>query len=154
MLEGFLNNTMSVISLETLIKAPPEVCYKLSLNVDLHQLSTSKTSERIVGGIAEGIMKLGDSVTWKAKHFGIWQTLTTKITFEDPYHSFVDEMTEGTFKSMKHEHYFIQNDTGTLMRDVFSFESPLGLLGKLFNSIILEDYMTRFPATRGSRRRL
>jgi hypothetical protein len=36
---------MSVIFLETHIKAKTEVCYKLSLNVDLHQVSTNKTGE-------------------------------------------------------------------------------------------------------------
>ena len=62
---------MSTINLETHIKASAEVCYKLSLNVDLHQESTSKTDEHIVDGVKSGIMKLGDTVTWKAKHFGV-----------------------------------------------------------------------------------
>jgi ligand-binding SRPBCC domain-containing protein len=93
-------------------------------------------------------MKLGDSVTWKAKHFGIWQTLTTKITFAKPYSCFVDEMTRGAFKSMRHEHHFDKTIDGTLMRDVFCFESPLGPVGKLFNQLILENYMKVFLADR------
>jgi ligand-binding SRPBCC domain-containing protein len=135
---------MSVIFLETQINATPEICYQLSLNVDLHQVSTSKTGEHIVGGVREGILKLGDTVTWKAKHFGIWQTLTTKITEEKQYDYFVDEMLNGAFKSMKHEHQFIENEAGTLMKDIFTFTSPLGFLGKVFNFLILENYMKRF----------
>ncbi|MBD2701856.1 SRPBCC family protein [Spirosoma sp. BT702] len=135
---------MSVLLLETAIKAKPEVCYKLSLSVDLHQLSTQKTGEHIVGGVRQGIMRVGDTVTWKAKHFGVWQTLTTQITDEKPFDHFVDEMLQGAFKSMKHEHYFVETNYGTLMRDVFRFESPLGLLGRFFNLIILENYMKRF----------
>ena len=42
---------MSVIKLDTQINAIPEICYKLSLNVDLHKLSASKTHEYIVDGI-------------------------------------------------------------------------------------------------------
>lgn len=135
---------MPTIQLETFIKAPPEICYKLSLNVDLHKMSSSKTREHVIGGVASGIMKLGEFVTWRAKHFGIWLTLTTKITFAEPYVQFVDEMIQGTFKSMKHEHFFENTDNGTLMRDVFKFESPYSLAGRFFNYLILENYMREF----------
>lgn len=135
---------MSVITLETSIKAKPAVCYNLSLSVDLHQLSTSKTKEHIVGGVQRGIMKVGDTVTWKAKHFGIWQTLTTKITSENRFNYFADEMLQGAFKSMKHEHYFYETEQGTLMKDIFIFKSPLGFLGTFFNFLILENYMKGF----------
>lgn len=140
--------TMPTLLLNTPINATPEICYKLSLNVDLHKISTSKTGEHILDGVTHGIMGLGDSVTWKARHFGIWQTLTTKITLAKPYSLFVDEMTQGAFKSMKHEHYFESTDNGTLMKDIFSFESPYGLAGKLFNLLILEKYMRSFLAER------
>jgi ligand-binding SRPBCC domain-containing protein len=135
---------MSSIIIETQISAKPAICYQLALSVDLHQVSTSKTSEHIVGGVREGILKLGDTVTWKAKHFGIWQTLTTKITEAEQYDYFVDAMLQGAFKSMKHEHQFIENEAGTLMKDIFTFTSPLGFLGKFFNFLILENYMKRF----------
>ena len=135
---------MPTILLETPIRALPEICYKLSLNVDLHKVIASKTGEHVIGGVANGIMKLGDSVTWRAKHFGIWLTLTTKITSAESYVNFVDEMTQGTFKSMKHEHFFEQIGNGTLMKDVFKFESPCGLAGKFFNYLILENYIREF----------
>jgi ligand-binding SRPBCC domain-containing protein len=135
---------MSIIILETPIKSPAEICYKLSLSVDLHQLSTSKTGEHIIDGVREGIMQLNDSVTWRAKHFGIWQNLTTKITETKPFEYFVDEMQKGAFKSMKHEHYFIENEDITTMKDVFDITSPLGILGKIFNKLILENYLKRF----------
>ena len=135
---------MSIIVLETLIKAKPAVCYYLSLNVDLHQRSTSKTGEHVVGGVRKGIMKVGETVTWKAKHFGIWQTLTTKIISENRFDYFADEMMQGAFKSMKHEHYFRETELGTLMKDIFTFESPLGFLGTFFNFLVLKNYMTGF----------
>lgn len=34
------------------------------------------------------------------------------------------------------------------MRDVFVFESPLGIIGKLFNWLILKKYMTQFLVER------
>jgi ligand-binding SRPBCC domain-containing protein len=139
------------IELETRINATPEVCYKLSLNVDLHMLSVNRTKEHIVNGVTSGIMKKGDFVTWRAKHFGIWQTLTTKITQETKYEFFVDEMINGAFKSMRHEHYFIQNSDGTTMRDIFRFESPYGFFGKIFNFLILDNYMRKFLIERNEK---
>ena len=135
---------MSKITLETKINAPIQICYDLSLSVDLHQLSTAKTGEHIVSGIKEGVMKLGECVTWRAKHFGIWQELTSKITEAQPPNYFVDEMQKGIFKSLRHEHHFIEENQITIMKDVFMFESPLGVLGKIVNRIILERYLTSF----------
>jgi ligand-binding SRPBCC domain-containing protein len=89
------------------------------------------------------LIELGETVTWRAKHFGIWQTLTSKITEFDRPNFFADEMLQGAFKSFRHEHHFSSADGCTLMKDVFVFESPLGILGKLFNWLILTGYMTR-----------
>jgi len=55
---------MSKITLETKINAPIQICYDLSLSVDLHQLSTAKTGEHIVSGVKDGVMKLGGCVIW------------------------------------------------------------------------------------------
>ncbi|HEY1054547.1 MAG TPA: SRPBCC family protein [Emticicia sp.] len=135
---------MPKIILETLIQASAEICYDLSLSVDLHQLSTAKTREHIVDGVREGLMKLGESVTWRAKHFGIWQELTSKITEARRPEYFVDEMQKGAFKTLRHEHHFIPTGKGTLMKDIFMFESPLGILGKIADKLILEMYLKGF----------
>jgi ligand-binding SRPBCC domain-containing protein len=56
---------------------------------------------------------MGDEVTWEARHLGIKQRLTVRITgFERPAR-FQDTMISGTFKSMKHDHEFIAQPTGT-----------------------------------------
>ena len=135
---------MPTIYLETLIKATPKDCFQLCLNVDLHQISTKQTSETIVGGIRQGRLTLGDTVTWKAKHFGIWQYLTVQITQEEPFSYFCDEMLKGTFKSMKHEHLFEVKGDETLMKDIFHFESPFGILGEFVNWLFLTNYMEKF----------
>lgn len=72
----------------------------------------------------------------------IWQNLTTKITAFNAPHFFADEMVSGAFKSFRHEHYFTADGNGTLMRDVFVFESPCGILGRAFNKLVLTRYMT------------
>jgi ligand-binding SRPBCC domain-containing protein len=139
---------MPAIILETPIKASAEICYDLSLSVDLHQLSTARTKEYITDGVKEGIMKLGETVTWRAKHFGIWLELTSKITEAHRPEYFVDEMQKGAFKSFRHEHHFKQTIAGTLMKDIFMFESPLGVLGKIVNNLVLENYLKDFLTER------
>ncbi|MEQ8908895.1 MAG: hypothetical protein RIC95_06870 [Vicingaceae bacterium] len=58
--------------------------------------------------------------------------------------SFRDEMVFGAFKSMKHEHVFIDKDGYTEMIDLFHFEAPLGPLGRLASVLFLKRYMRNF----------
>ncbi|ABG59754.1 SRPBCC family protein [Cytophaga hutchinsonii] len=132
---------MTRIKLETTIHASLEICFDVSRDIDVHVESTKHTGETAIAGTTSGLIGLGESVTWRAKHLGIWQTLSTKITsFTYPTY-FVDEMTDGAFASMKHEHIFEREQTYTRMTDIFVFESPLGFLGKLFNTLYLTRYM-------------
>jgi ligand-binding SRPBCC domain-containing protein len=132
---------MPVIRLETYINASPERCFDLSLNVDVHRKSSAHTGERAVSGVTSGQMVLGDTVTWEAVHFGIKQRLTSKITeYYRPY-CFTDEMIQGVFKKIRHEHVFVARAAGTLMIDIFVFHPPLGPLGWLADQLVLTRYM-------------
>jgi ligand-binding SRPBCC domain-containing protein len=132
---------MATILLRTLIQAPVERCFLLSLSVDMHTFSIAHTGEKAVRGVTSGILQLGESVTWRARHLGLWQELTSRITAYTYPGYFCDEMVSGAFKSMRHEHHFQDQQGYTLMKDIFIFESPLGVLGKLADSIFLKRYM-------------
>jgi ligand-binding SRPBCC domain-containing protein len=141
---------MTRIELSTRIDAPIERCFDLARSIDLHMVSTEHTGERAIGGRTRGLIDLGESVTWRAKHFGTWQTLTSKIVeFDDP-HSFTDVMVKGAFKSFRHEHRFYALGDHTEMKDVFTFESPFGIVGKLVDALFLRRYLTRFLERRNS----
>jgi ligand-binding SRPBCC domain-containing protein len=135
---------MPVIHLETLIRAPIELCFDSALNVDVHVASTSGLHGRAVAGITHGMMKLDDEVTWEAVHLGILQRLTSRITALERPRMFVDEMQRGAFKSWRHQHFFEAQAEGTLMTDHVTYASPLGLLGHLVDTLYLENYMKRF----------
>lgn len=132
-----------MIRLETHIHAPIEICFDVSRDIDVHVESTKHTGERAIAGTTSGLIGLGESVTWRAKHLGIWQTLSSKITAFNAPTYFTDEMIQGAFKSFKHEHIFETKEQYTLMIDVFQFESPFGLLGKLVNQLFLTAYMRK-----------
>lgn len=133
---------MPRIELRTEIKADKEIVFDLSRSIDLHKISTEHTNETAIAGKISGLIGLNESVTWRAKHFGIYQKLTSKITeFERPNY-FADEMVSGAFSEFKHEHHFEKLNGGTLMTDYFDYKSPLGILGKLADKIFLEKYIT------------
>ena len=134
---------MPKIELTTGINAPIEKVFDLARSINLHMESTKHTGEQAIAGKTSGLIGLGETVTWRAKHFGIRQTLTSKITGFDRPNYFVDEMVQGAFKSIRHEHRFSYSDGRTLMKDTFIFESPLGILGRFFNWLVLTRYMTR-----------
>ncbi len=139
---------MPVIHLKTSIKAPVERCFNLATSIDLHMVSTEGTGEKAIAGRTSGQILLHETVTWRAKHLGVWQTLTSRITAYQYPSFFTDEMVQGAFKSICHHHRFTQTAEGTLMEDEFHFESPLGILGKLFNYIFLTTYLKKLLENR------
>ena len=124
---------MPLIEIKTIINADIQTCFDLSRNIDFHTESLKHSNEKAIAGKSSGLIGLDEWVTWEAKHFGINQQLTSKITaFESPNY-FVDEMVSGVFKSFKHEHIFQYKNQHTLMIDKFEFQSPFGILGSLAN---------------------
>lgn len=136
------------IELITVINARAAACFDVSRDVGLHQVSMGHTNERAVAGKMEGLLELGEEVTWQARHWRFWWNLTAQITeFEFPAY-FCDEMVKGPFKSMRHEHHFIETKGITHMRDLFLFESPFKPLGWCVDQWILKPYMTRLLKSR------
>ncbi len=135
---------MSKIHLKTIIKADIETVFDLARDIDLHQKSASQTNETAVAGKTSGLIEEGESVTWRAKHLGFYETHTSKIIEMQKLHQFTDIMLEGAFKSFKHQHVFKTNDNKTIMIDILEFESPFGVIGKIFNFIFLKNYLKNF----------
>lgn len=141
---------MPLIELTTKIQADIEICFDLARSIDFHKISTAKTEEKAIAGRTKGLIELHEWVTWEARHFGIKQQLTSKITaFNRPFH-FRDEQVKGAFKVMVHDHFFEENNGVVVMRDVFYFESPFGWIGKAFNQLVLTNYMRRFLEERNA----
>ena len=139
---------MPIIKHDIFINAPIKVCFDFARNVDIHTETTKKTKERAIDGITVGLMEKGDTVTWEATHLGVKQKLTAQIIeMEKPY-KFTDVMVKGAFHSFTHTHEFIESDTGTIMKDTFSYKSPLGILGIFADHLFLEKYMRHFIVNR------
>jgi len=132
---------MPNIHLTTFISAPIERVFDLARSIDLHKKSMAHTGELAVGGIRMGLIGMGETVTWKAKHLMKTRVMKMRISEMTRPVSFVDEMVEGDFKSFRHQHHFKQIDNGIFMIDIVDFETPYGKIGSLVNSIYLSKYL-------------
>ena len=99
------------------------------------------SDEKAIAGTTSGLIQLGETVTWQARHLLKTRILQVQITAMKPYEFFTDEMKQGDFKSMVHHHYFKAINNGTIMIDEFNFESPYRFIGQLANYFFLTAYM-------------
>jgi ligand-binding SRPBCC domain-containing protein len=139
---------MARIELVTEIQAAPGRCFDLSRDLDLHQRSLGHTKEKAISGRTTGLIGMGEEVTWRATHFGFSHTHTARITGYDRPNHFRDEMIKGRFKVFVHDHHFEATETGTRMRDILRFRSPLGPIGAAIDVLVLRRYLRELLETR------
>ena len=140
-----------MITLEetTLIQAPINRCFDLARSIEVHLIGTSDTGEEAIAGTTTGLIGMGESVTWRAKHFGVRQTLTSKITGFEPPSYFQDTMQQGAFRSLQHERLFKSlSAESTEMTDILKLAAPIPILGLLAEALVLRRYMQHFLRTR------
>jgi hypothetical protein len=128
----------------TVIDAPIDRCFDLSRSVEVHLVANIHSGEQALatGGITSGLVELSQQVTWRAKHFGVWQDLTSKFTAMQSPAYFQATMVKGIFRSMQADHYFRTLPSGaTEMKDLFRVAAPLPILGPLAEIIFLRRYM-------------
>lgn len=139
---------MTRFQLVTSIDAPIERVYDLARDIDLHARSMAHMNERAVAGRTSGRIDLGETVTWRARHFGVTWSLTSRITVAERPTRFVDEQAAGPFRSFRHEHRFEPMPRGTRLIDDWQHVSPFGPLGRLVDHIVLAGYMKALLETR------
>lgn len=127
-----------------MIRAPIDRCFDLARSVEVHLAGNVHWGEAAVaaGGVTSGLLSAGQRVTWRAKHFGVWHTLTSEIAAMDRPVYFQDAMVQGIFRFMRHDHFFrALSGEETEMRDVFCFAAPPPLLGRMAEIAFLRRYM-------------
>ncbi|MCB5283119.1 MULTISPECIES: SRPBCC family protein [Micrococcaceae] len=128
---------------------PKEQLFDRARSIDVHVDTMASSGERAVAGVTEGLIGAGDEVTWRARHFGVPLTMTSRVTSFDYPTWFVDEQVKGPFKAFRHVHEFASNDAGAVMTDRIEFSAPFGPLGWLVERLILRRYLQRLIAARG-----
>lgn len=135
---------MTTLHLTTRIKAPCHIVFDIARNIDIHQQSATNTKEKAIAGKTSGLIELGETVTWKGKHFGFYikhQSIISKMKYPS---LFVDEQLKGHFKTFKHTHLFEEQNGVTIMQDILEYETPYGIFGKLFDKLFLKKHLKNF----------
>lgn len=132
---------MPTIALETRIDADRRRVFDLARSVE-HHTETTGHDERAIAGTTSGLLEVGDTVTWRDRHFGVPMELTVEIAAMDAPTYFRDRQLVGPFDDLVHDHRFEASDDGrTVMRDEFTFSSPAGPLGTIVDRLVLERYL-------------
>lgn len=138
----------STFTIVTRASADPAALFNASLDIDAHVASMAASGERAIGGVTTGSIGLGESVTWRARHFGIWFTMTSEITALERPERFVDEQTSGPFRVFRHEHTFGRAGDTTVMTDTLTVGSPV--FGALAERLVLVPYLRRLIRQRNA----
>lgn len=136
--------------LVTDLATSPERAFALSLDVGAHERSMAASGERAVAGTTTGTIGLGETVTWRARHFGVVWRMTSRITALEAPGRFVDEQVRGPFARFRHEHRFTASADGTRMVDEVTLTAPFGPLGRLAERLVLGRYLRRLIADRNA----
>jgi ligand-binding SRPBCC domain-containing protein len=140
---------VSRIVVETSISAPIERVFDVARDIDVHLASQEGRREEAIAGRTTGRIGLGETVTFRARHLGVTMTLTSRVTVFEPPTRFVDEQVSGPFAAFRHEHVFRATATGTVMTDDWLHRSPLGLVGRIVDAVVLDRYLRRQLIARG-----
>ena len=141
---------MLTIEVATHIRAPIARCFDLARSIDLHVRSAAGTREQAIAGTTRGLLGPHQEVTWRARHFGRWWTLTSRITQLDRPTRFEDVQATGPFRSFRHRHTFRAVDGGTVMTDEWQHTAPFGPLGWLADRLVLARHMRQLLETRNA----
>jgi ligand-binding SRPBCC domain-containing protein len=131
------------IVVETSIAAPIERVFDVARDIDVHVATQAGRREEAIAGRTTGRIGIGETVTFRAHHLGVTMTLTSRVSVFDPPTRFVDEQVRGPFASFRHEHMFRSTATGTVMTDDWTHRSPLGLVGRIVDAVVLDRYLRR-----------
>ena len=78
-------------------------------------------------------------ITYKVSPLlGIKVNWMTEITHVEHKSFFVDEQRVGPYKMWHHEHFVEEIEGGVIMRDIVTYQPPLGFLGAIMNSIVIK----------------
>ncbi|TNC18617.1 SRPBCC family protein [Georgenia sp. 311] len=138
----------TTLTLNTRTRHRAEDLFDLSLSIDTHVASMAGSDEHAVAGTTSGQIGLGETVTWRARHLGVWFTMTAEVIELDRPRRFVDQQVRGPFRSFVHEHDFLQDGGSAVMTDTFTIAAPI--LGRLTEPLLLVPYLRRLITQRNN----
>lgn len=122
----------------TLVNAPIERCFQLSLSIDLLALAAR---EKAIGGVTRGLIGPGQTVTWSGP-FG--RKHQSQMEEWRPYLYFREVSLSGPFRNYSHDHHFAPMNDGTRIRDEINCVASWGPLGYIAERLYLRRSIARY----------
>ena len=130
------------------IQAPIRRCFDLVRSIEAHEF-TSSVDGRAVAGKISGLAGFNDTTTWSARFFGWRFRLKTCVNNFDPPYIFSETLERGLLLEFAHVYSLRALENGLVeLEDVFMFRSPFGILGALFDALVLKTIMARVMTAR------
>lgn len=138
----------STFTLVTEFPVDVEAMFDVSLDIDVQAASMFNQRGSAIDGVTSGRIELDQTVTWRARFFGVWFTHTSRITELHAPRSFTDEQVAGPFRSYRHQHFFDGVPGGCRMTDHITVASPIG--GRPVEAAILIPVLRRLILRRNA----
>lgn len=124
---------------EQLVKADIDTVWDFfSRPENLNVLTPKDMKFEIITELHDVEMYPGMMIEYKVSPFsGISMDWLTEITQVRKHEFFIDEQRNGPYKLWHHQHHFAQIEHGVKMTDILHYAIPLGILGKIANSIMV-----------------
>jgi ligand-binding SRPBCC domain-containing protein len=103
---------------------------------------------------APAALAAGSLIRYRLSWHGLPIRWTTEISAWNPPHGFVDREVKGPYALWNHEHWFVEHEGGTTMRDRVAYALPFGWIGRLAHGAVRRDLETMFDFRAEAMRRL
>ncbi len=131
------------------ITAPITRVFELVRSVDAHTATSSKIGGLAVGGRTSGLAQVGDVTIWSARFFGLRFKLATRVTALESPQRMTETLERGLFTEFGHVYTLRSLESGAVeLTDAFTFRSPLGVIGAVFDKLVLKPVMTKAMTAR------
>lgn len=107
---------------------------------NLKEITPEYMGFKITSDLGNGKMYAGQLITYIVTPLlGIPLRWATEITQVKDKEYFIDEQRFGPYAFWHHQHWFEENETGVLMKDVVTYGLPLGFIGRIGNQILVKS---------------
>jgi len=108
--------------------------------VNLKKITPEYMGFKITSDLGDGKMYPGQIISYIVTPvLGIPMSWTTEITHVVDKKYFVDEQRFGPYSLWHHQHWFKEVEGGIEMTDIVNYGLPLGFLGRIANSIFVQN---------------
>lgn len=108
--------------------------------VNLKKITPEYMGFKITSDLGDGKMYPGQIISYVVTPvLGIPMSWTTEITHVLDKKYFVDEQRFGPYSFWHHQHWFREVEGGIEMTDIVNYSLPLGLLGRIANSLFVKN---------------